>query len=105
MEYDKLIWLYLAVVQELYALYAPLVYGNEGDPVLDTDRVQERQDIPDDPEYPGEGPTYDNINPENNVKIWDTWEQKHVLYWRQAHEPIALQIVSFPFLARNSANF
>ena len=60
---------YLSVMQELYALYAPLVYDTEGEPVLDANGVQQRQDMPDEPEYPGEGPTYDNMNPENNDKI------------------------------------
>ena len=53
----------------------PMVYDAEGNPVLDADGVQERQAIPDDPEYPGEGPTYDNMNLENNMTIRDTWER------------------------------
>ena len=52
-KYNKLNCLYLAVKRKLYALYAPLVYDNDWDPVMDEADVQERQDIPDDPEYPG----------------------------------------------------
>ena len=52
-KYNKLNCLYLAVKRKLYALYAPLVYDNDWDPVMDEADVQEHQDIPDDPEYPG----------------------------------------------------
>ena len=50
---------YLAVTQELYALYALLVFDKYGDPVVDANGVQKRQDMPDKPECPDEVPTYD----------------------------------------------
>ena len=50
---------YLAVTQELYALYALLVFDKHGDPVVDANGVQKRQDMPDKPECPDEVPTYD----------------------------------------------
>ena len=42
--------------------------------------VHERQDTPDDPEYPGEGSTYDKMNPLNNVTIRDTRERKKTCF-------------------------
>ena len=47
--------------------------------------------MPDDPEYPGEGPTHDNTNQENNVTIRHKWERKeHVLHQRNTHELSAM---------------
>ena len=81
-KYDKLNFLYIAVLErKRYALYyAHLVYNNNGDPVMDEVDIQECQDMPDDPEYPGEGPSYDTMNPENSVTICDTWEQKNMFH-------------------------
>ena len=36
--------------------------------------------MPTAPEYPGEGPTYDMMNVENNATIRDTWERKNMFY-------------------------
>ena len=46
---------------------------------------QERQAMSDKLEYPGEGPTYDMMNVENNVTIRDTWEQKNMFYMEDKH--------------------
>ena len=61
----------------MHSLYT---YNNKECPVLDRDGVQERQDIPDGSDYPGEGPTYDTMNPGNSVTILDTWERKNMFY-------------------------
>ena len=52
-EYDVLNYIYLAVAEELYVVYAPLVLDKTGDPVLDINGVQKRPDTPDEPENPG----------------------------------------------------
>ena len=70
-KYNELYCLYLTVAKELYALYAPLVWNEDGEPVLDANGIQERQEMPEEPAYPGEGPTYDGLNPENNPTIRD----------------------------------
>ena len=57
---------------------------------MDETGVQQQQDMPDDPEYPGEGPTYDTINPENNVTIRDTLEHKNMFYIEDNHMNQAL---------------
>ena len=36
--------------------------------------------MPGELEYPGEGPTYDMMNVENNATILNTWEQKNMFY-------------------------
>ena len=58
-KYDTLNCLYIAVAEVLYKQYAPLVFDGDGNPMLDTNGRQERQAMPADPVYPGEGPTYD----------------------------------------------
>ena len=59
----------------------PFVYDDGEDSVMGEANLQERQAMPDDPEYPGEGPKYDTMTPGNNVTIRDTWKRKkHVIY-------------------------
>ena len=45
-EYDTLNYLYLVIAEELYKLYAPLVFDESGNPVLDATRRQEKQAMP-----------------------------------------------------------
>ena len=42
--------------------------------------IQERQDMPEEPDYPGEEPIYDGLNPENDPKNWGGWEHKNMFY-------------------------
>jgi hypothetical protein len=89
-EYDELNCLYLTVAPELYVLYAPLVYDEDHEPVLDARGVQERHEMPEEPENPGEGPTYDGLNPENNPTIRDAWERRNKFYVEDKHMNRAL---------------
>ena len=79
-EYDTLNCLYLVVAEALYKQYAPLVFNKYRNSVMDATGRQERQEMPDKPEYSGEGPTYDMINVEYNATIRDTWEQNNIFY-------------------------
>ena len=74
-KYDTLHRLYLGAAEELYKQYVPLVFDKNRDPVLDANGSQERQVMPAEPEYPGEGPTCDTMNVENNTTIRDTRER------------------------------
>ena len=71
-QYDTLNCLYLVVAEGLYKQYAPLVFNLDGTPRMTAAGRQERQAMPAEPENPGEGPTYDQLNPENNPTIRDT---------------------------------
>ena len=57
---------------------------------MDATGRQEIQTMSDKPEYPGEGPTYDMMNVENNATIWDTWERKNIFYIEDKHMNRAL---------------
>ena len=75
------------------------MYDNQGHPVLGANGVQESQAMSDDPEYPGEGLTYDTMNPENNVTMRDTWECKNMIYIEDKHMNQALwKLFLFLFL-------
>jgi hypothetical protein len=89
-QYDTLNCLYLVVAEALYKQYAPLVFNGDGTPVLNANGRQERQAMPAEPEYPGEGPTYDMMNVENNATIRDTWERKNMFYIEDKHMNRAL---------------
>ena len=41
---------------------------------------KERQEMPDDTECSGEGPTYDTMNPANNNTSCNTLERKQIFY-------------------------
>ena len=56
--YDKLNCLYIVVAEALCKKYEPLVFDKDGNPVLDATGRQDRQVMPDEPECPGECPTY-----------------------------------------------
>ena len=51
---------------------------------------QERQVMPADPVNPGEGPTYDNMDLDNNTTAQDTWERKYMFYIEDKHMNRAL---------------
>ena len=55
--------------------------------MLDGNGQQERQAMPADPVlvYPGEGPTYDMTNVENNATIRDIWKRKYMFYIEDKH--------------------
>ena len=88
--YDTLNCLYLVEAEALYKQYAPLVFDLNGNPVLDANARQERQAMPDKPEYPGKGSTYDMMNGENNATIRDTRERKNMFYIEEKHMNRAL---------------
>ena len=71
-KYDTLNCLYLVVTEELYNQYAPLVFDENGNPVLD------------------EGPTYNMMNVENNTAMHNIWEQKNMFYTEDKHTHRAL---------------
>ena len=62
-----------------------MVLNKGGYPVNDVNGVQERQAMSYEPEYPGQGPTYDRLNPENTPTICDTWEHKTIFYIKDKH--------------------
>ena len=76
-------------MQELYALYAPLVYNNNWDPILNRNGAEKCQDMPDEPVYPSEGSLYDALTPENNLIIQYAREQK-MFYIKDKHMDCAL---------------
>ena len=69
--HDTLNCLYIVVAEALYTQYAPLVYDENHNPMLDASGRQERQVMPADPVNQGEGPTYDNMDLDNNATIRD----------------------------------
>jgi hypothetical protein len=69
----------------------PFVHDDDEDFVMGEANVQERQDMPDDPEYPGEGPTYDTMTPGNNVTIRETCKRKNMFYIKDKYMNPALR--------------
>jgi len=83
-KYNTLNNLYLAVQEELYVLYAPLILTEDWYPVYDANGVQEHRAIPDTTEYLGQGPLFpgwslDNSPPAGRITMRNNNHEIHII--------------------------